>query len=82
MARFNLNSLPLLPIPGSNLNHNSPKCYVSSDLNLIYKPQFTNPNNEHVRPSTSYYIPRNSGDKEETNINPISSHSTPPYIIP
>ena len=43
----------------SDLNPNSPKFYVPSDLNLIQKPQYTIPNNEHIRPSTSYYIPKN-----------------------
>ena len=43
----------------SNLYPNSPKFYVPSNRNLIHKPQCTYPNNEHVRPSTSYYIPRN-----------------------
>ena len=76
MTQLNLNLSPLLTMPGSNLNPNSPKFHVFSDLNLIHKPKFTNPNNEHVRPSTSYYIPRNLNNQVETNINSISSHST------
>ena len=38
----------------ANLNLNSPKFYVPSDPNLFHKPQSTNPNIEHVEPSTSY----------------------------
>ena len=45
--------------PRINLNPDSPKLYVPSDLNLIHKPQITNLDDEHVRPSTLYCIPRN-----------------------
>ena len=61
----------------SNLNPNSPKFYLSSERNLIHRPQTTNPEKEHVRPTTSYYISRNLNEQVETNMNPISSHSTP-----
>ena len=60
----------------TNLNLNSPTFYVPSNPNHIHKPQSTNPNNEHVRPSTSYYIPRNLNNQLETNMNLLSSHST------
>ena len=63
--------------PRSNLNPDSPKLYVPSDLSLIHKPQSNNPKNAHVRPITSYYIPRILNNQVESNINPISSHSTP-----
>ena len=39
--------------PRSNLNPNCPKFYVPSDPNLVHKRQCTNPNNQHVRSSTS-----------------------------
>ena len=62
--------------PKSNLKPNSSKFYVS-DPNLIHKPECTNPNNDNVRPSTSYYIPTNLNNQVEANIKPKSSHSTP-----
>ena len=68
--------------PKSNLDPSSPKFYIPSDLNLIHKPQCTSLNNEDVRPSTSYYIPRNLNNQVETNINPISSLSTPHALYP
>ena len=77
-----LNLSPLLTMPGSNMNPNSPRFHVSSDLNLIHKAQFTNPNNDHVRPSTSYHTPRNLNNQVETNINYISSHSTRHTLYP
>ena len=39
--------------PRTNVNPNSPKFYVPSDLNLR-ESQSGNPNNEHVRPGTSF----------------------------
>ena len=59
------------------MNPKSPKFYVSSDPNLIHKPQCANLNNEHVRRSTSYFIARNLNNQVETNTNPISSYSAP-----
>ena len=66
----------------SNLNPSNTKFYVPSDPNLIHNPQCPNPNNEHVRPSTSYYIPRNLNNQVETSINSISSYSTPHILYP
>ena len=66
----------------SNWNSNSPKFYVPSDPDLIHKPQCTNPNNEHVRPITSYYIPRNLNNQVKTHINLISSYSIPHTSYP
>ena len=57
----------------TNLNLNNSKFYVPSDPNLIHKPQSTNPDNKHVRPSTSYFIPKNLNSQVETNMNLVVS---------
>ena len=79
-----INNDSVKPKPFTNVNRypNSPNFYVLSDLNLFYKPQCTNPSNEHIRPSTSYCIPKNLNNQVETNINPISSYSTPHTLYP
>ena len=82
MTQLNLKPFTNVNHQRSNLNLNSPKFYVPSNSNLIRKPQSTNPNNEHIRPSTSYYIPRNLNNQVETNINPISSYSTHHTLYP
>ena len=80
-------SVKLIPFtnvnrPRRNLNPKSHKFYVLLDLNLSHKPQSAHPNNEHIRPSTSYYIPRNLNNQVGTNIDPLSFHSIPHTLYP